>query len=87
MTRKKKMYPASAIDQLLKKAREIGYEILTVEEGTLGHGITYLIAPTGYYNYIIEEHYINCWNSGHTVSRRKNITAKMRKNIDRLMTA
>lgn len=78
------MYTTSAIDQLLINAQEIGYEILTIAEGTLGHGILYLIAPPGYYNYIVEEHYINCWNSGHTVSRRKKITAEMQKNIERL---
>ena len=84
MARKKKMYTASAIDKLIASAQEIGYEILTVKEGTLGYGVTYLIAPEGYYNYIVEEKYINSWNGGHTISRRKNITAEMRKNIERL---
>ena len=79
---RRRMYTASAIENMIEAALEKGYEIITIREGVLGYGKMVFVAPDGYYNYIVEEKYINEWSSGHIVSRRKNLSKEIISEIE-----
>ena len=52
------------IDWLIKQ----NYEMFTIKEGTLGWGKTVLVKD-GYKSVVIQERYLNDWNSGHTIRK------------------
>ncbi len=82
----RRMYTVSAINGLISEAVDAGYDVVTVEEGVLGFGTTVLIAPReGYYNFIVQERYLNEWSSGHTVRRTQKLSKAMIKQIDAVM--
>ena len=49
-------------------------DIITLREGTLGYGNMVLMCD-GFKTAIIQERYLNCWSSGHTI-RLYNKTPK-----------
>lgn len=49
-------------------------DIITLQEGTLGYG-TMVLKCDGFKTAIIQERYLNCWSSGHTI-RLYNKTPK-----------
>ena len=81
-TRQRKLYTSTAIDELITKALANNYELVQIEEGTIGHGFCVLLAPDEkHYNFVIREVYINCWTSAHTVRRCRKISAALQKQI------
>ena len=52
------------VDSLINK----GFELFTIKEGTLGWGTTVLVKD-GFKSVVIQERYLNDWNSGHTVRK------------------
>ena len=78
--RQRKLYASTAIDELITKALANNYELVQIEEGTIGHGFCVLLAPDEkHYNFVIREVYINCWTSAHTVRRCRKISAALQK--------
>ena len=77
-----KKYSTSAIGQMVEFLSNHGYDIITVEEGTLGWGHLICLAPDDkHYNVEVKEVALNCWSSGHTV---RNF-AKMSDRIEKLL--
>lgn len=78
-------YTASAIQDLFSQLADMGYEIVTLQEGTLGYGRTIALAPDDrHYNYLVREVPINCWSSAHTVRRMSKISKAMQRELDAL---
>lgn len=78
-----RMYTTSVIQNLIQDAIDQGYEVLTVTEGVLGYGTTVLISPKPeWYNFVIQEHYLNQWSSGHTVRRTQKFGKKLLEQIE-----
>lgn len=78
-------YTASAIQDLLSQLTAIGYQIVTLQEGTLGYGRTIALAPDDrHYNYLVREVPFNCWSSAHTVRRMSRISKSMQRELDAL---
>lgn len=83
MTHTINYYTASAIQELFSQLSAIGYQIVTLQEGTLGYGRTIALAPDDrHYNYLVREVPINCWSSAHTVRRMSKISKAMQRELD-----
>ncbi len=77
-----KLYSCTAIGQAISKLSDMGYECITLEEGTLGYGHIFMLSPDeNHYHWIFKEVYLNEWSSAHTVRR----TAKISKKYQRLI--
>lgn len=75
-----KMYSTSAVGQAIEFLANKGYEIITVEEGTLGYGHVICLAPDDdHYNVEIQERYLNEWSSGHTIRNFDKISSRIEK--------
>jgi len=61
-----KLYTLNAIESLINKYTENGGLILTLKEGSLGHGHL-LLSGNGLKTCIIKERYLNDSSSGHSV--------------------
>lgn len=60
------LYTCTAVEKLMEKYVERGGEVITLEEGCLGYGLTLLMAP-GYKTVVIKEVALNCWSSAHKI--------------------
>lgn len=76
------MYTLASIDKLIHDCTDKGYTMETCRDGVLGYGKIVLIGPPGYWNFVIEEHYINEWSSGHTVRKCMEISRRLQAEID-----
>ena len=67
-----KRYSSAAVEGLIAKCTENGYDLMVVAEGCLlEYGKALLIAPdTRHYNFIIRERYLNERSSAYSVDRR-----------------
>lgn len=73
-----KLYSTTAIEKALDFLAGNGYDIITVEEGTLGYGHIIALAPDdNHYNVEIQEKALNCWSSGHTVRNFSKISSRI----------
>ena len=71
------------VDTLINECFDQGYGMETCYEGTLGYGKIVLIAPDDkHWNFIIQEVYLNCWSSAHTIRRTRKISNKIWNEID-----
>lgn len=61
-----KRYSIKECEDVLDKYTQLGGEIYTVEEGSLGLGTILGIGCEK--AIVIEEHYGNCWSSYHTIT-------------------
>lgn len=61
---------------------EFGGEITQINEGGVGLGNLILHGAPGKKTIVINEYYINCWNSGHNVRMYNKIPKKYKKLID-----
>lgn len=61
-----KLYTLDAIDGLISKYLNAGGEMKTIEEGSLGYGLT-MLHGDGLKTCIITERYLNDSSSGHSV--------------------
>lgn len=75
-----RMYDCAAVGNFIERYRrecENAHkepDIVTLREGTLGYGNMVLMCD-GFKTAIIQERYLNCWSSGHTI-RLYNKTPK-----------
>lgn len=75
-----RMYDCTAVANFIERYRrecEAVHkepDIITLREGTLGYGNMVLMCD-GFKTAIIQERYLNCWSSGHTI-RLYNKTPK-----------
>lgn len=77
---KQTLYTCTAVAEFINRytenCRKVNKEpnIVTLREGTLGYGNMVLMCD-GFKTAIIQERYLNCWSSGHTI-RLYNKTPK-----------
>ena len=64
----KELYSTSAVEKLIDMYFQKGGEVITIEEGCLGWGTT-LCRGEGLKTTVIQEKFINAWNSGHTITK------------------
>lgn len=78
------LYSYTAVENLINTLMEnANYEVVQLNEGSLGYGDLVLIAPDeNHWNFVVREVAINEWSSGHTVRRCKKISKKLQKEID-----
>lgn len=67
---------AQFIDNYTETCRKANKEpdVITLQEGSLGYGNMVLMCD-GFKTAVIQEHYLNCWSSAHTI-RLYNKTPK-----------
>lgn len=83
ISRPVKLYSCAVIEELIRKCVEFGYEYIQISEGTLGCGDWVLISPdNSHWNYVGREIYLNCWSSGNTLRRCREISKSLQKEID-----
>lgn len=72
-----KRYSSAAIEGLVAKCIDSGYELMTIAEGCLlDYGKALLVAPdTHHYNFIIRERPLSAWASAYSVDRRACLRA------------
>lgn len=75
---KRKLYSTTAIQKWIRTMiLDYGYEMVQVEEGTLGFGHTLLYDPSEEsYHYVIKEVPLNEWSSAHTVRRTRTLSKR-----------
>ena len=61
-----KLYSVSAVETLISEYYAKGGECIEVEPGTLGFGLTICFGD-GLKTAVVQEKYINPWNSAHTI--------------------
>lgn len=77
-------YTMRTVNELMDTLIKSGYEMLEVEEGTLGYGETIMVAPDTdvngisetKYHFVIRERYQNAWSSAHTIRRASKLSKK-----------
>lgn len=73
-----KKYSTSAVSSFIESATAQGYDLVQVEEGTLGHGHLFMLSPrSDWYNFEVLEVATNSWSSAHTVRRFSKISARI----------
>ena len=72
------MYSLQACEDLISRYLERGGEVVTIEEGCLGLGLT-LLYGAGLKTTIIREVYLNEWSSGHTIRMYNECPKKFQK--------
>lgn len=75
------MYTTTACEELINRYIEAGGEAVTIEEGVLGLGLVVCFGE-GLKTAIINEVYINCWSSGHTIRMYNKMPKKYEKMLD-----
>ena len=79
----KNLYTLESINKLISDCVENhGYTIAQIRDGSLGYGKLVLIAPEGYWNFVIEEIYLNPWSSGHSVRKCREISKRLQAEIE-----
>ena len=68
-------YTCGAVQDLIDRCCAIdGFELVQIHEGGVRYGEFWLISPDEHHwNFHIEEHYLNCWCSTHTIKRCRKI--------------
>ncbi len=79
----KNLYTLASINKLIDDCvNNHGYTIAQIRDGSLGYGKMVLVAPAGYWNFVIEEVYLNEWSSGHTVRKCRAISKRLQTEIN-----
>lgn len=80
------LYTYQAVEDLISRLTEQGYEHIVLSEGTLAMGDGVLLAPSeNLYNFVYREIYLNEWSSAQTIRRFTTISKKLQAEIDRAM--
>ena len=78
-----KTYSTSSTGKIINFLAENGYDLITIDEGTLGYGHIIALAPDDkHYNVEIQEVYLNEWNSGHTIRNFDKISKRIEKLLE-----
>ena len=83
--KKQKLYTCDAVASVIDKDVEMGGEVRTVEEGSLGYGLT-VCCGDGLQTCVITEVPLNCWSSGHKVRFYNEMPKKYEELIERAET-
>jgi len=80
-----KNYSLSACESLIDRyVNEFKGLCTTLEEGTLGLGITVLHDAPGKKSVVIKEYFINSWQSGHTMTNYNKLPKKYQVLVDEI---
>ena len=74
----------SCEDLIERYVNDFGGEIFTLEEGCLGLGTIILTNAIGKKSILINEYFINSWNSGHDVKMYNKLPKKYELAINKL---
>ncbi len=78
-----RLYSCIAVENLMQRAVDLDYEIIEIDEGSLGYGHMILLShQEGYANVEICERYLNEWSSAHTIRKFSKISKRIQKLID-----
>lgn len=78
-----KLYTYKAIDDLISRLSEHGYECVQTREGVLGSGDWICVPPDKYrYHLIIHEVVLNEWSSAHTIRRCSKLSKANQKLLE-----
>lgn len=77
-----KNYSVNYIKNLIDKYIKKGGEVIELEEGVLGYGVTMLYGE-GLKTFIIKEYYINAWASGHTIRAYNKMPRKYEQILEK----
>lgn len=75
------LYTLEAVEQTIDKWIAAGGQIDTVEEGTLGYGLT-ICHGEGLRTAVITEVPLNCWSSAHKIRIYNKMPKKYRQMLD-----
>lgn len=78
----KNLYTLEAINRLIDDCMKHGFSMETCRDGVLGFGKIVLVAPPGYWNFVIEEIPLNEWSSAHSVRKCREISKRLQMEID-----
>lgn len=78
-----KNYSCSQIENLINRYVDKGGEIITIEEGCLGYG-TIICTGKKLKTAIIQEVFVNAWNSTHTVRLYNKIPKNWQTKINKI---
>ena len=77
------VYTLSVAEALIQRCVDLGYELIEVEEGTLGLGHIILLShDDDYMNVEITETYLGPWSSGHKIRKFSKISKRIQKLIE-----
>lgn len=79
-----KLYTLKAVDNLIDQYVKKDGEIITLEEGCLGYGLT-LCCGAGLKYAIIQEVYLNEWSSGHKIRLYNKLPKKYEIMLNNVM--
>lgn len=85
LTKPRKLYTLSACENLIRRYQENGGEVTTLQEGTLGLGLT-LCYGDGLKTAVITEIPLNCWESVHSIRMYNRMPEKYTKMLDEMET-
>lgn len=78
-----RLYSCMTVENLLQSAVDNDYEIIEINEGSLGYGHMLLLSHRdGWCNVEITEKYLNEWSSAHTIRKFTKISKRIQKLID-----
>lgn len=77
-----KLYSCSAVQDLISHYIDAGGDVLEIEPGTLGYGLTICVGEN-LKTFIIQETYINEWSSGHKIRGYNETPKKYQQMIDK----
>lgn len=75
------LWGSDDISKLARHYIDKGGQVWTIDEGVLGWG-TVVMFGEGLRNAVIQEKYINCWSSGHTIRFYQRMPKKYRKILE-----
>lgn len=81
LPRQPKLYSCSTVQNLIGQYLEKGGEVLTIEEGCLGYGLT-ILQGEGLKIAVITEVYLNEWSSAHKIRMYNKCPKKYKKMIE-----
>lgn len=78
-----RLYSCMVVENLMQQAMDLDYEIIEIEEGSLGYGHMILLSNReGWDNVEIQERYLNEWSSAHAIRKFHKISKRIQKLID-----
>lgn len=81
LSRQPKLYTYTAVQNLINKYLEKGGEVITLEEGCLGYGLT-ILQGEELKTTVITEVYLNEWSSAHKIRMYNECPKKYKRMID-----
>lgn len=79
--KQQQLYTCTAVQNLINNYLEKGGEVITLEEGCLGYGLT-ILQGEGLKTTVITEVYLNEWSSAHKIRMYNECPKKYKKMID-----